>query len=266
MPCLCRLAVLVSPCSSCRARFAVLVRLTLTQCNLKPVTMRGVKSFAMLLCATAAGGKEDGGVQFVLPPEGSQPGERIYFEGEKYESEWRGASRFPPSHVFIGHPFQGGQFLSAARLPPPCSPPPGDGSYRESDADAAQTLPPSRSSTPKRKSSRRSSRYVRVLLVPNRELHSLLISLTPTLGLHHPRQPRGMLDRPRDQICPQDPHEGWRLQGRFLCWSELVVDRHPVRQAQRGRDSGDLILRGSICIACSVRLAPPAGYSRCMPC
>lgn len=55
-------------------------------CNLKPVTMRGVKSFAMLLCASSRDGKEEGGVQFVLPPEGSQPGERIYFEGEKYES------------------------------------------------------------------------------------------------------------------------------------------------------------------------------------
>lgn len=55
-------------------------------CNLKPVTMRGVKSFAMLLCASSKDGKEEGGVQFVLPPERSQPGERIYFEGEKYES------------------------------------------------------------------------------------------------------------------------------------------------------------------------------------
>ena len=55
------------------------------QCNLKPVTMRGVKSYAMLLCASSKEGKE-GGVEFVLPPAGSQPGERIYFEGEKYES------------------------------------------------------------------------------------------------------------------------------------------------------------------------------------
>ncbi|GHJ85364.1 hypothetical protein NliqN6_1766 [Naganishia liquefaciens] len=54
-------------------------------CNLKPVTMRGVKSFAMLLCATSAEGKE-AGIEFVRPPEGSKPGERIYFEGEKYEN------------------------------------------------------------------------------------------------------------------------------------------------------------------------------------
>jgi hypothetical protein len=57
------------------------------QCNLKPVTMRGVKSYAMLLCASSKEGKE-GGVEFVLPPAGSQPGERIYFEGEKYESKF----------------------------------------------------------------------------------------------------------------------------------------------------------------------------------
>jgi aminoacyl tRNA synthase complex-interacting multifunctional protein 1 len=56
------------------------------KCNLKPVTMRGVKSYAMLLCASSKEGKE-GGVEFVLPPAGSQPGERIYFEGEKYESK-----------------------------------------------------------------------------------------------------------------------------------------------------------------------------------
>jgi aminoacyl tRNA synthase complex-interacting multifunctional protein 1 len=48
--------------------------------------MRGVKSYAMLLCASSKDGKE-GGVEFVLPPAGSQPGERIYFEGEKYESK-----------------------------------------------------------------------------------------------------------------------------------------------------------------------------------
>jgi len=40
----------------------------------------------MLLCASSKDGKE-GGVEFVLPPAGSQPGERIYFEGEKYESK-----------------------------------------------------------------------------------------------------------------------------------------------------------------------------------
>ncbi|KAI9636897.1 putative tRNA binding protein [Dioszegia hungarica] len=56
-------------------------------CNLKPVTMRGVKSFAMLLCASSSVGKDvEGGIEFVVPPEGSKAGERVYFEGEKYEN------------------------------------------------------------------------------------------------------------------------------------------------------------------------------------
>ncbi|CEQ39154.1 SPOSA6832_00636, partial [Sporobolomyces salmonicolor] len=52
----------------------------ITVCNLKPVSMRGVKSFAMVLCATSSEGK-DGGVEFVNPPAGSQPGDRVFFEG-----------------------------------------------------------------------------------------------------------------------------------------------------------------------------------------
>ncbi|GAA5836105.1 hypothetical protein JCM3766R1_001967 [Sporobolomyces carnicolor] len=52
----------------------------ITVCNLKPVAMRGVKSFAMVLCATSSDGK-DGGVEFVNPPAGSQPGDRVFFEG-----------------------------------------------------------------------------------------------------------------------------------------------------------------------------------------
>ena len=50
--------------------------------------MRGVKSYAMLLCASSKDGKDEGGIEFVLPPAGSQPGERIFFEGDKYESEF----------------------------------------------------------------------------------------------------------------------------------------------------------------------------------
>ncbi|WFD34652.1 G4 quadruplex nucleic acid binding protein [Malassezia cuniculi] len=49
-------------------------------CNLKPVAMRGIKSYGMLLCATSSEGK-DGGVEPVRPPEGSQPGDRVYVEG-----------------------------------------------------------------------------------------------------------------------------------------------------------------------------------------
>ena len=49
-------------------------------CNLKPVSMRGIKSFGMILCATAREGKE-GGVQPVSPPEGSQLGDRVFVDG-----------------------------------------------------------------------------------------------------------------------------------------------------------------------------------------
>lgn len=70
----------------------------ITVCNLKPANMRGVKSFAMVLCvrpssplplplaepfhaqASSKDGK-DGGIEFVEPPAGSLPGERVYFEG-----------------------------------------------------------------------------------------------------------------------------------------------------------------------------------------
>lgn len=48
--------------------------------NLKPVAMRGIKSYGMLLCATAKEGK-DGGVEPVVPPSGSEVGDRIEVEG-----------------------------------------------------------------------------------------------------------------------------------------------------------------------------------------
>ncbi|KAG0236661.1 G4 quadruplex nucleic acid binding protein [Actinomortierella wolfii] len=44
-------------------------------CNLKPATMRGVKSFAMVLAATDDSGK----LELVEPPKGSQPGDKCYF-------------------------------------------------------------------------------------------------------------------------------------------------------------------------------------------
>nr|KAH9891619.1 hypothetical protein C8Q73DRAFT_801198 [Cubamyces lactineus] len=49
-------------------------------CNLKPANMRGVKSFAMVLCATHKDGKE-AGIELVQPPAGAKPGDRVYFEG-----------------------------------------------------------------------------------------------------------------------------------------------------------------------------------------
>jgi len=49
-------------------------------CNLKPANMRGIKSHAMVLCATHKDGKE-AGIEIIDPPKGSTPGEQIYFEG-----------------------------------------------------------------------------------------------------------------------------------------------------------------------------------------
>ncbi|GBC06677.1 hypothetical protein RclHR1_00070044 [Rhizophagus clarus] len=46
-------------------------------CNLKPASMRGIKSYAMVLAATSAEGK----VELVDPPPGSKPGDKAYFEG-----------------------------------------------------------------------------------------------------------------------------------------------------------------------------------------
>ncbi|KAL6943844.1 hypothetical protein ACO0OE_003736 [Hanseniaspora uvarum] len=53
-------------------------RYVVTVCNLKPVNMRGIKSCAMVLCANNA---DDGKVEFVNPPAGSQPGDKVFFEG-----------------------------------------------------------------------------------------------------------------------------------------------------------------------------------------
>lgn len=55
-------------------------RMVIGVCNLKPASMRGIKSYGMLLCATHKDGKE-GGVEPVYPPEGSQPGDKVWVEG-----------------------------------------------------------------------------------------------------------------------------------------------------------------------------------------
>jgi len=52
--------------------------------NLKPVAMRGIKSFAMVLCASNA---EHTKVELLVPPEGSQPGDKVYFEGFEGEPD-----------------------------------------------------------------------------------------------------------------------------------------------------------------------------------
>jgi len=60
-------------------------------CNLKPVTMRGVKSCAMVLAAsprvTEAEDDHKGPVELVNPPADSKAGERVYFEGWEGEPE-----------------------------------------------------------------------------------------------------------------------------------------------------------------------------------
>ena len=61
-------------------------------CNLKPVTMRGVKSAAMVLAASPRlkEGEEDnhkGPVELVIPPEEAVAGERVCFDGWEGEPE-----------------------------------------------------------------------------------------------------------------------------------------------------------------------------------
>jgi len=61
-------------------------------CNLKPVTMRGIKSAAMVLAASprATPGEDDhhkGPVELVNPPADSKAGDRVYFEGWEGEPE-----------------------------------------------------------------------------------------------------------------------------------------------------------------------------------
>lgn len=55
-------------------------------CNLKPATMKGVESRAMVLCASE---EKDGAkaVQIVTPPEGVPPGERVSFAGYEGAAE-----------------------------------------------------------------------------------------------------------------------------------------------------------------------------------
>lgn len=60
-------------------------------CNLKPVTMRGVKSCAMVLAASprvAEGEDSHGGpVELVSPPADAKAGDRVFFEGWEGEPE-----------------------------------------------------------------------------------------------------------------------------------------------------------------------------------
>ena len=56
--------------------------------NLKPVKMRGIASNGMVLCASNKGkGAPDEVVEFVKTPEGSKPGDKLFFEGYDEEPE-----------------------------------------------------------------------------------------------------------------------------------------------------------------------------------
>ncbi|KAK7689993.1 hypothetical protein QCA50_006635 [Cerrena zonata] len=68
-------------------------------CNLKPANMRGVKSFAMVLCATHKDGK-DAGIELVQPPTDAKIGDRIYFEGSEFENATPLAQLNPKKKIF----------------------------------------------------------------------------------------------------------------------------------------------------------------------
>ncbi|THH01578.1 hypothetical protein EW026_g1163 [Hermanssonia centrifuga] len=68
-------------------------------CNLKPASMRGIKSFAMVLCATSKDGKE-AGIELIQPPLDSKPGDRVFFEGPDFESATPLAQMNPKKKIF----------------------------------------------------------------------------------------------------------------------------------------------------------------------
>ncbi|CAL1713247.1 unnamed protein product [Somion occarium] len=68
-------------------------------CNLKPANMRGVKSFAMVLCATHPDGKE-AGIEVVQPPPKSKVGDRVFFEGSEYENATPLSQLNPKKKIF----------------------------------------------------------------------------------------------------------------------------------------------------------------------
>ncbi|KAH9065413.1 nucleic acid-binding protein [Lactarius vividus] len=68
-------------------------------CNLKPANMRGVKSFAMVLCATSKDGKE-AGIEIIQPPPNSKPGDRVYFDGPDYQDKAPLSQLNPKKKIF----------------------------------------------------------------------------------------------------------------------------------------------------------------------
>ncbi|EJD50712.1 nucleic acid-binding protein [Auricularia subglabra TFB-10046 SS5] len=66
-------------------------------CNMKPAKMRGILSQAMVLCASAPG---KASVELLQPPAGSKPGDRVYFEGEQFESATPLSQLNPKKKIF----------------------------------------------------------------------------------------------------------------------------------------------------------------------
>ncbi|KAI9199226.1 tRNA synthetases class I, catalytic domain-containing protein [Polychytrium aggregatum] len=62
--------------------------------NMKPAKMRGITSYAMVLCAS---NEDHSKVEFLVPPAGSKPGDKVYFEGYQGEPE---AQLNPKKKVF----------------------------------------------------------------------------------------------------------------------------------------------------------------------
>ena len=80
-------------CSGLRGLIPIEVlqdRKIITVANLKPVTMRGIKSAAMVLCASPKPKEGDDPhspdrqIELVIPPESSEAGDKVYFEGWEY--------------------------------------------------------------------------------------------------------------------------------------------------------------------------------------
>jgi aminoacyl tRNA synthase complex-interacting multifunctional protein 1 len=58
-------------------------RIAIVMCNLKPVKMRGVFSYGMVMCAST-----EGKCEFIDPPSGSVPGDRIVFDNYPGKCLW----------------------------------------------------------------------------------------------------------------------------------------------------------------------------------
>ncbi|XP_041462301.1 tyrosine--tRNA ligase, cytoplasmic-like [Lytechinus variegatus] len=72
-------------------------RMVVMLCNLKPQKMRGIESQAMLMCACIEN-EDPRRIEPLCPPEGSAPGDRVFFEG--YENKSPDEELKPKKKVF----------------------------------------------------------------------------------------------------------------------------------------------------------------------